>query len=142
MPNLIKEPRKIDWEDVITRDEFEMACDHHFKATLKTVRDVMKEAKLEPSVFGGEQGMIVLVGGSSRVPKIQEMLSELCGGKLNHRVNPDEAVAFGATVLAAKLAGQDIGTEINLVDVLPQSIGVETGFGDFHPMLVKNSMIP
>lgn len=93
-------------------------------------------------MFGTDKGVIVLVGGSSRVPKVQEMLEELCGGKLNHRVNPDEAVAFGAAVLAANLAGQDIGTEVNLVDVLPQSIGVETGFGGFHPMLMKNSMIP
>ena len=73
------------------------------------------------------------------------MLSELCGGaKLNYRVNPDEAVAYGATILAAKECGKDIGTDVNpkLIDVIPQSIGVETGFGDFYSMLDKGQSIP
>ena len=96
---------KLDFTCTITREIFEEKCGPIFNECLNTVKKVIAEAKLKPSDFKNN-GEIVLVGGSSRIPRIQDMLSELCDGKkLNFRVNPDEVVAYGATVLAASEKG-------------------------------------
>ena len=85
----------------------------------------------------------MLVGGSTRIPKVQEMLQEYFGGKaLNKSINPDEAVAYGATVQASILSEDETAEDIVLMDVTPLSLGIETK-GDIMSVLIdKNSIIP
>jgi len=83
---------------------------------------------------------IVLVGGSTRIPKVQEMVKEFFGKDSNKSVNPDEVVALGAAVQAGVLGGEK--TDILLLDVTPLSLGIETLGGVMTPMIQKNTTIP
>merc|ERR1711908_114676 len=94
----------------------------------------------------GEIDEVVLVGGSTRIPKVQDMLSEFFNGKeLNKSINPDEAVAFGATVQAAILSGSDKSgnlSELLLLDVTPLSLGLETAGGVMTALIKRNTTVP
>ena len=83
---------------------------------------------------------IVLVGGSTRIPKVQEMVKGFFGKEANKSVNPDEVVALGAAVQAGVLGGEK--TDILLLDVTPLSLGIETLGGVATPMIQKNTTIP
>ena len=83
---------------------------------------------------------IVLVGGSTRIPKVQEMVKEFFGKEPNKSVNPDEVVALGAAVQAGVLGGEK--TDILLLDVTPLTLGIETLGGVLTPMIQKNTTIP
>jgi len=125
----------------ITRAKFESLNSKAFNRTLDTVKAVLKEAKLTPS----EIDDIVLVGGSTRVPKIQELLSEHFGGRqLCRSINPDEAVAFGAAVQGAILAGvrHSLCDSIVLVDVTPLSLGIEVQGKHMSTIIKRNTKIP
>ena len=100
----------------------------------------MKDAKVEKH----QVDEIVLVGGSTRVPKIRELVKTYFGGKeANSNVNPDEAVAYGATVQAAILAGEvEDDCDIVLIDVTPLSLGTDIQGGLMHVMIPKNTQIP
>jgi len=131
----------IDFNTSLTRARFENMCDHFFRDCLDTVDKVLVDGKLDKS----KVDEIVLIGGSTRIPKIQELLKKHFGGKeLCKSINPDEAVAYGAAVQAAILSGNtdDKLNEILLVDVTPLSLGIETAGGIMAKVIERNTTIP
>lgn len=132
---------EFDYVTTITRAKFEVLCEDLFRKTMKPVKKVLSDAKFDKSKINE----IVLVGGSTRVPKIRAMLSDFFGGKkLNESVNPDEAVAYGAAIQAAILSQQSDEriNEIVLFDVAPLSLGLETAGGIMTNLINRNSTIP
>jgi len=132
----------IDFNTSITRARFEELCSEFFRTCMTYVEKVMLDAK----VAKGDIDDVVLVGGTSRIPKLQSLLSDYFGGKeLCKSVNPDEAVAYGAAVQARILSG---GTEdeklkdLLLLDVTPLSLGIETAGQVMTTMINRNSPIP
>ena len=132
----------IDFYQNITRAKFEDLCSALFKDTISPVEKVLQDSKMSKN----EVHEIVLVGGSTRIPKVQSLLSEYFGGKeLNKNINPDEAVAFGAAVQAAILSGDQCDEKLDsllLLDVTPLSLGVETAGGMMTKIIERNSTIP
>ena len=130
-----------DFSTNITRARFEELCADLFRNTLNPVESVLRDAKMDKSQIHE----VVLVGGSTRIPKIQKLLSDFFNGKeLNRSINPDEAVAYGAAVQGAILSGNksEALNEILLVDVAPLSIGIETGGNVMTVMIARNTTIP
>lgn len=131
----------VDYNTRITRAKFEEMCMDLFRKTIEPVDNVLRDAKIDKSMVNE----IVLVGGSTRIPKVKQLLSEYFGGKkLNESVNPDEAVAYGAAIQAAILSGvKDEKIDgIVLVDVTPLSLGLETAGGIMTNLIDRNSTIP
>jgi endoplasmic reticulum chaperone BiP len=130
-----------DFQETLTRARFEELNNDLFKKTLDPVKHVLERSKLTKS----DVDQVVLVGGSTRIPKIQEMLSDFFNGKeLSKGVNPDEAVAYGAAVQGAILSGEVTGKDdrIVLMDVTPLSKGIETVGGIFTKIIPRDSTIP
>ena len=131
----------IDFYSKITRAKFEELCNDLFRSCLEPVEKALRDAKLQKNQIHE----VVLVGGSTRIPKVQQLLKEFFDGKqLNKSINPDEAVAYGAAVQAAILAG-DQSAEIKdvlLLDVTPLSLGIETAGGVMTTLIERNSRIP
>ena len=120
----------------LTRSKFEQLVEPILKRLMPPVEQAIKDAGLTPK----DIEEIVLVGGSTRIPKVQEMVKEYFGKEPNKSVNPDEVVALGAAVQAGVLGGEK--TDILLLDVTPLSLGIETLGGVMTPMISKNTTIP
>lgn len=130
-----------DFYTSITRARFENLCDRLFRDCIDPIDKLLTDAKLTKANIDE----IVLVGGSTRIPQLQKMLSNYFGGKeLNRSINPDEAVAYGAAIQAALLSGStdEKITDMLLIDVAPLSLGLETAGGVMTPIIKRNTTIP
>ncbi|EAW07995.1 molecular chaperone Hsp70 [Aspergillus clavatus NRRL 1] len=131
----------IDFYTSITRARFEELCQDLFRSTMEPVERVLRDAKIDKSSVHE----IVLVGGSTRIPKIQRLVADFFNKEPNKSINPDEAVAYGAAVQAAILSGDTSSkstNEILLLDVAPLSLGIETAGGVMTPLIKRNTTIP
>ena len=120
----------------LTRSKFEQLVDDLIKRTINPCDTALKNAGLLPS----EIDEIILVGGSTRIPAIQEAVKKFFGKEPNKGVNPDEVVALGAAVQGGVLAG-DV-KDVLLIDVTPLSLGIETMGGVFTKLIESNTTIP
>jgi len=132
----------VDYSTTLTRARFEELNMDYFRKTMAPVERVLRDAGMSKDRVHD----VVLVGGSTRIPKIQAMLSEFFNGKaVNKSINPDEAVAYGATVQAAILTGADRGgrlDEVLLMDVAPLSLGLETAGGVMTALVPRGTTLP
>ncbi|KAK6465177.1 heat shock protein 70 [Scheffersomyces coipomensis] len=132
----------INFESSITKARFEELCSDLFKSTLEPLEQVLEDSKIEK--FGVDE--IILVGGSTRIPRVQKLVTEYFGGKIpNKSINPDEAVAYGAAVQASILVEDetsDVTADIVLVDVNPLSLGVKVTGDTMYVLIHRNSTVP
>lgn len=128
-----------DFSETLTRAKFEELNMDLFKKTIKPVEQVLKDAKVKKD----EVDDIVLVGGSTRIPKVVSLIEEYFNGKKASKgINPDEAVAFGAAVQAGVLSGEEGTADIVLMDVNPLTLGIETTGGVMTKLIPRNTPIP
>jgi len=132
----------IDFYSSITRARFEELCTPIFRRCIEPLNKVLNDAKIDKKNINE----VVMIGGSSRIPKIQSMVSEFFHGKkLNLSINPDEAVAYGAAVQGAIMSGKNKNEKINeilLLDVTPLSLGIETNGSIMTVLIPRNTTIP
>jgi heat shock protein 5 len=128
-----------DFSETLTRAKFEELNADLFKSTLKPVKQVLDDSGLKKT----EIDEIVLVGGSTRIPKVQSLVKDFFGGKEPSRgINPDEAVAYGAAVQGGVLSGEEDTGEIVLLDVNPLTLGIETVGGVMTKLIARNTVVP
>ena len=131
----------VDYSTTISRAKFEQLAENFFNKSMEPISRVLQDAKISKS----DVDEIVLVGGTTRIPKIQELLSNFFNGKqLNKSLNPDEAVAIGAAIQCAILTGQGSSrtNDLLLLDVAPLSLGIETSGGVMTKIIERNTTIP
>lgn len=129
----------VDFSHKLVRAKFEDLNEDLFKSTLKPVEQVLRDAKKKKT----EIHDVVLVGGSTRIPKIRQLLKDYFNGKeLSTNINPDEAIAFGAAVQGGVLSGKSEFSGLLLLDVTPLTLGIETTGGVMTKLIEKNSPIP
>ncbi len=123
-------------EQKLTRAKFEQMIDDLLQRTVKIVDNTLREGKKTKD----DIDQVVLVGGSTRIPRVQELISERIPGKINREINPDEVVAAGAAIQGGVLAG-DVD-DIVLLDVTPLTLSIETLGGIATPLIERNTTIP
>nr|CDS24849.1 heat shock protein 70 [Echinococcus granulosus] len=131
----------IDSTVTLTRARFEQMFSDLFNRTMEAVKSTLSDAKLDKADIHD----IVLVGGSTRIPKVQKMLQDFFDGReVKRSINPDEAVAYGATLLAAILTGtiSQVTEDLMLLEVTPLSLGVEIRGGVMSTVIKRNTRIP
>ena len=126
----------VSYETSLTRAKFEELIDDLLESTMEPVRKALKDAKLKAS----DIDKVLLVGGSTRIPKVQELVKKELGKDPSKGVNPDEVVAMGAAIQGGVLVG-DV-SDIVLLDVTPLSLGLETLGGVFTVLIPRNTTIP
>ncbi|MEK9731046.1 MAG: molecular chaperone DnaK [Candidatus Poseidoniales archaeon] len=122
----------------LSRAKFEDLISKLIEATMKPTRQAMKDADLKK----GDVDRVLLVGGSTRVPAVQEAIEKEVGKSPYKGINPDEAVAMGAALQAGIIAGDDSVGDILLLDVTPLTLGIETLGGVMTTMIERNTTIP
>ncbi|KAG2181594.1 hypothetical protein INT44_008409 [Umbelopsis vinacea] len=128
-----------DFSETLSRAKFEELNNDLFRKTLKPVEQVLKDAGLKKN----EVDDIVLVGGSTRIPKVQTLLEDFFNGKKASKgINPDEAVAYGAAVQGGILSGEEGSDKVLLLDVNPLTLGIETTGGVMTSLIKRNTVIP
>jgi molecular chaperone DnaK len=120
----------------LSRAKFESLADNLFTRCLKPCEAALKDAGLSTSQIDE----VILVGGSTRIPKVQEIVEKFFGKKANRSVNPDEVVAVGAAIQGAVMTGEI--KDVLLLDVTPLSLGIETMGGVLTPLIPSNTTIP
>ncbi|XP_077967177.1 heat shock cognate 71 kDa protein-like [Styela clava] len=131
----------IDFKSSITRAKFEVLNREYFENTIKTVKDALSSAAMDKS----EIDKVVLVGGSTRIPKVRNLLQDFFGEKkINKTINPDEAVANGAAALASNMSNSGLSgiKDLKISDVVPLSLGWKDGGGDMITVVKRNTKIP
>jgi len=123
-------------EKKLSRAKFESMIDDYLQRTINVVDAILRESGKDASLID----QVVLVGGSTRIPKVQELISSRIPGKINREINPDEVVAAGAAIQGGILAGEV--DEIVLLDVTPLTLSIETIGGISTPLIERNTTIP
>eukprot|EP00211_Chloroparvula_japonica_P004769 CAMPEP_0119126194 /NCGR_PEP_ID=MMETSP1310-20130426/5208_1 /TAXON_ID=464262 /ORGANISM="Genus nov. species nov., Strain RCC2339" /LENGTH=669 /DNA_ID=CAMNT_0007116339 /DNA_START=70 /DNA_END=2079 /DNA_ORIENTATION=+ len=128
-----------DFSETLTRAKFEELNMGLFKKTMKPVQQTLDDAKLSKH----EIHEVILVGGSTRIPKVQQLLKDFFNGKEPNRgINPDEAVAYGAAVQAGILSNEESAEKIVLLDVTPLTLGIETVGGVMTSLIDRGTFVP
>jgi molecular chaperone DnaK (HSP70) len=129
-----------DLSEEITRDQFEDLCQDLFARCLKPVEKALREAGKSKQDIDD----VILVGGTSRIPKIHKILTNFFGKRPYEGVDPQEAVARGAAILAAKLknSGGSSVQQLSFYDICPVSLGIQVGGGGMSKLIMKSSRVP
>jgi len=123
----------------VTKNIFEEICKETFERTLEPIRKALIDAKFSDRDIDD----VVLIGGSTRIPAVRDLLEKKFPNKIRSNINPDEAVAYGATIQGAILSNHKMSCgEITLIDVTPLSLGIETAGGVMSKMIKRNQTIP